>query len=483
MKHNTPIITRFAPSPTGYIHIGNVRSALYPWLLARQTNGNFIIRIEDTDQARFVEGATDLILETLTWLGLDWDEGPIVGGKNAPYFQSERRQIYHTWAQKLIDKGLAYPDPYTPEQLEEFRADAKAMKRSFLYRHHRPDVFDKWDGKTALRFKIPEIKRYNWHDPVMGDLSAGEDALDDFIIIKADGLPTYNFAHIVDDAEMNVNYILRGAEYISSIPKYLALYEALELVPPVLVCLPHIMAPTGNKKLSKRDGAKSVTDYRQDGILPETMLNFLASLGWNDGTTQEIFTKEELINKFSLKRVQKSGARFDEKRLLWMNAQWIKRLDLDDLHQRCQNFWGEAGKLADLAHQKKVLRLVQERLKTLSDLPNLSEYFFNEPIINWQMINNDKQLKKLSKHDQITILKLAVKHLETSDYTDEAIQNTLNHILEESGHKPNVTFSIIRFALTWAPFSPNLNQMIVLLGKTTTINRIKKAIKAGEQND
>ncbi len=473
---NKPVITRFAPSPTGYIHIGNVRSALYPWLLARQTGGKFIVRIEDTDQARFVEGATEAILDTLTWLGLNWDEGPIVGGPNGPYFQTERQAIYHQWAQKLIDKGLAYPDPYTPEQVEEFRAEAKALKRPFLYREHRPVEFMPWDGKTALRFKIPELKRYTWHDPVMGDLSAGEDSLDDFILIKADGLPTYNFAHIVDDAEMGITHVMRGAEYISSIPKYLALYQALGLEPPVLVCLPHIMAPTGNKKLGKRDGAKSVTEYRQEGILPETLLNFLAGLGWNDGTTQEIFSLDELVAKFSLERVQKSGARFDEKRLLWMNAQWIKRLELDDLMTRVANFWGKAGHQADQDLKRRVLALVQERLKTLADLPHLTEYFFSEPTIDWSLVDADKQLKKLSRDQQKTILNLAINHLSASSFDEISLQNTLNQILTESGYKPNVTFSIIRFALTWAPFSPNLNQMMAILGQKTVLARLNQAL-------
>ena len=184
--------TRFAPSPTGYIHVGNVRAALFPWLLARQQQGTFILRIEDTDQARFVEGATDLILDTLTWLGLTWDEGPRVGGPHNPYFQTERRQTYHLWAQKLIEKGLAYADPYTPEQVQAFREEAKAAKKAFLYRDYRPKNPPAWDGSQPLRFKVTNVKRYTWQDPVMGELTAGPEALDDFILVKADGLPTYN---------------------------------------------------------------------------------------------------------------------------------------------------------------------------------------------------------------------------------------------------------------------------------------------------
>lgn len=468
------IRTRFAPSPTGYIHVGNVRSALYPYLLARQAGGKFIVRIEDTDQARFVEGATDLILDTLTWLGLDWDEGPRKGGSFGPYTQSERRKTYHEWARKLIDKGLAYADPYTPEEVQGFRELAKAHKRAFLYRDHRPENPPEWDGSQPLRFKVAEPKRYTWHDPVMGELSAGPEALDDFIIIKADGLPTYNFAHIVDDFEMKVTHVIRGLEYISSIPKYLSLYEALEIEPPILACLPHIMAPDGKKKLGKRDGAKSVDDYRIDGILPEAMLNFLASLGWNDGTEQEIFSKDELIEKFSLERVQRSGAKFDEQRLLWMNGQWIRGLDLDDLYTRVTNYWPKSAENHDENYKKQVLELVQDRLKTLAELPMMTSYFFEEPERDDELILGNKQLKKLSENERRELLQSAHDELaKIDDWTSENIQNTLNQLLEITGQKPGILFSIIRIVTTWAPFSPQLDETLELLGRETALQRIK----------
>ncbi len=227
------IITRFAPSPTGYIHIGNVRSAIYPYLIARQSKGKFILRIEDTDQARFVEGATELIEDTLKWLTLEWDEGPIVGGPNEPYFQSERRSIYHSWAQKLIESGRAYADPTPPEEVQKFREADNSAKIPFLFRNHRPESADfspeetlkLWQAGHPIRFKS-NPKDYSWHDDVMGDLSTGPEVCDDIILIKKDGLPTYNFAHIVDDAEMGVTHIARGVEYLSSMPNYLALYEA-----------------------------------------------------------------------------------------------------------------------------------------------------------------------------------------------------------------------------------------------------------------
>lgn len=468
--------TRFAPSPTGYIHVGNVRAALFPYLLAKQQGGSFILRIEDTDQARFVEGATDLILDTLEWLGIDWDEGPRKGGDYGPYVQTERRDHYKQWAQKLIDKGLAYADPYTPEQVQSFREIAIANKKPFLYRDHRPETPPEWDGTQPLRFKVVEPKRYTWQDPIMGELSAGAEVLDDFVLIKADGLPTYNFAHIVDDAEMEITHVIRGLEYISSIPRYLSLYEALEIPVPVLACMPHIMAPDGNKKLGKRDGAKSVTDYRTDGILPETMLNFLASLGWNDGTEQELFSRDELIEKFSLDRVQRSGARFDEQRLLWMNGQWIRRLSLDELYERTAPYWPLEAASATDEYKKQVLGLVHDRLKTLAELTSITTYFFAEPTPNEALITDNKQLKKLSPDELRNLLDVVKNDLEQlSDWSAATLQEHLNQLLETTGQKPGTLFSLVRVATTWAPFSPQLNDTLALLGKDTTLARLADA--------
>ena len=474
--------TRFAPSPTGYIHVGNVRSALYPYLIAKQTGGDFILRIEDTDQARFVEGAEDLVLETLRWLGLDWSEGPDgKGGEEGdfgPYHQTERREIYLKWAEKMIEKGLAYADPYTPEQVEEFRNQAKLEKRAFLYRDHRPENPPKWELGIPLRFKTPEIKRYTWHDAVMGELSAGPEALDDFILIKADGLPTYNFAHIIDDFEMGVTHVIRGAEYVASTPKYLSLYEALEITPPILAHVPHILAPAGNKKLGKRDGAKSVSEYRDEGILPEAMLNFLAQLGWNDGTEDEIFSLKDLIEKFSLDRVQKSGARFDEQRLLWLNGQWIRRISQEDLFERVRDFWGENAKTSTEEYRREVLSLVFDRLKTLRDLPLASEYFFAEQKADLTMISANKQLKKLEKSEISKILNASIAKFETVEsWTDENLQNALNELLAETCQKPGILFKIIRICLTWAPFSPALNQTLRAIGSEESLKRLKNSLQ------
>lgn len=476
MSQQNPIRTRFAPSPTGYIHLGNLRSAIFPWLLARQTNGTFILRIEDTDQERLVDGATDLIVETLKWLGLNWDEGFEVGGQHGPYVQSQRREHYGVWAQKLIDKGLAYADPYTKEELEAFRQDANSKKKAFLYRDYRPENPPPWDGSQPLRFKVTHPKRYFWHDEVMGELSAGPEALDDIILIKSDGLPTYNFAHIVDDHEMQITHIIRGVEYIPSIPKYLALYEALEITPPKMACLPHIMASDGKKKLSKRDGAKSADDYRREGVLPEALLNFLSSLGWNDGTEQEIFNREELITKFSLERVQKSGACFDEKRLIWMNGQWIRRLSIEELLTRSEAFWPEVAQTADPIYKKAILTIVQDRLKTLNDLKVITPYFFTEPTIDWTMVTSNKQLKKLTASQIKEILETTIEALQESTFNDDQLQTELNQLLVNTQQKPAILFGLIRLAVSWAPFSPELNKTLTVLGQETTLKRLQNTI-------
>lgn len=474
--NQTPIRTRFAPSPTGFMHVGSVRTALFAWLIARQQpNGKFILRLEDTDQKREVEGSAAHIISSLKALGINWDEGPDIDGPFGPYRQSDRLDIYQQWAQKLIDNGRAYSDPYTAEQLQELRDQAKLEKRAFLYRNHRPEQPPVWDGTMPLRFKS-DPKPYAWHDEVMGGLRTGPEVIDDFILIKSDGFPTYNFAHIVDDAQMQITHIIRGQEFISSQPNYMNLYEALELTPPIFATMPHIMATSGNKKLGKRDGAKDVLDYLKNGYLVETLINFIASLGWNDGTEQEIFSELELIDKFSLARVQHSGAHFDEQRLLWMNGQWIRRLSINDLSERVVDFWPESAKDATTERKKQVLSLVQDRLKTLADLSILTDYFFTEPTPDWSMIENNKQLSKLTKEDIINLLTASATALSTSGYDAASLQTTLNQIIETTGQKPGILFSLIRLSLSWAPFSPALNETISTIGKEATLTRIQRAI-------
>jgi len=536
------IRTRFAPSPTGYIHVGGVRTALFAYLVARQANGKFVLRLEDTDKNREVAGSEAHIIESLRDLGLDYDEGPDIGGPFAPYRQSERLDSYKQWADKLIAAGRAYIDPYTPDEIQAFRDAAMADKKPFLYRNHRPDptpVPNDWYGKYPLRFRS-DPKPYNWHDAVMGDLSTGAEVIDDFVLIKSDGYPTYNFAHIVDDAEMKITHIIRGQEFISSQPNYLNLYDALGLEPPIIATVPHILNETGNKKLGKRDGAKDVLDYLRDGILVESLNNFIASMGWNDGTETEIFSMSDLIAKFTLDRVGRSGARFDEKRLLWLNGQWIKKLSLDELYARTlgnkviarsattkqssnnyaskareqlhdDNFWGKFGQKATEERRLEVLAVVQDRLKTLAELPDLTEYFFHRPEPNWDMVDDNQQLSKLSRNEQIELLRAAVAKLEKQDtdasviarsvatkqsseiydspvtprrsaprddtgWTVVSLQESLNDLLTKTNSKPAILFSLIRYALTWAPFSPGLPETMVVLGRDETIDRLRRVI-------
>lgn len=458
------------------MHVGNLRTGLFAYLTARNAGGKFILRLEDTDKNREVEGSADHIKECLKLLGLEWDEGLDIGGQFAPYQQSQRLDIYKRWAQKLVDSGRAYADPYTSAEVQAFREQAQKEKRAFLYRHHRPENPPAWDGTQPLRFKS-DPKAYEWNDEVMGTLKTGPEVVDDFILIKSDGYPTYNFAHIVDDAEMQVTHVIRGQEFLSSQPNYMNLYEALDVTPPVFATMPHIMNEQGNKKLGKRDGAKDVLDYVREGFLPETLLSFIATLGWNDGTEQEVFTKDELIKKFDLKRVQRSGARFDEKRLLWMNGQFVRGLNTEQLYERVHGMWPAAASEASSEYKMQVLTLAHDRLKTLTDLDILTSYFFTEPEPNMGLIEGNKQLKKMPHDELETLLTATVRAFESCDWNAEAIQSCLNDLLVTTGQKPGTLFSLIRIVTTWAPFSPQLNDTLLLLGKNRSTARIRRAIE------
>jgi nondiscriminating glutamyl-tRNA synthetase len=463
--------TRFAPSPTGALHVGGIRTALFAWLVARHNQGQFILRIEDTDQARHVDSAEDQITASLQALGLNYDEGPDIGGPHAPYRQSERLAIYKKWAQKLIDAGRAYADPYSPEEVQAFRAQAQAEKRPFLYRNHRPDKPPVWDGTKPLRFKS-DPKAYSWHDEVMGDLQTGPEVIDDFILIKSDGYPTYNFAHIVDDAEMEVSHVIRGQEFIASVPNYLNLYEALNVTPPTMATMPPILAADGKKKLSKRDGAKDVLDYMKDGFLADALINFIASLGWNDGSQQELFSREELVQKFSLDRVGRSGSLFDEQRLHWMNGHYIRQLSLDELFEKVKAFWPKEASESNDDYKKQVLRLVQERLKYLAELPSLTSFFFVDLPINPELWQNHKQLQKLSNEQLEALLVTSRASLGQSDFSVSDLTARLNQLLIDTDQKPVILFSLIRIATTQAAASPALADSLAVIGKASSLARI-----------
>lgn len=480
MINNLPkVITRFAPSPTGFMHVGNLRSALYTYLLAKKNNGILILRIEDTDKEREVQGAKEHIQKVLKWVGINWDEGPDIGGSHAPYVQSERLDLYKKYAEKLIDKGLAYTDPYKEEDVQKLRDKAILEKRPFLYREHRPENPPAWDGSKPLRFKIPKIKSYNWHDLVFGNLSAGPEALDDFILIKSDGYPTYNFCHIVDDIEMGITHVVRGQEYISSIPKYLSLYEALEIKPPIFVCLPHIMGKDGIKKLGKRDGAKDSLEYKDEGYLPEAMVNFLALLGWHPKSDKEIFTMEELIENFEVERIQKSGAQWNQEKLDWINKEHIKKLSPEDLEKNIFAWLPE--KLRNI----KIVPLITERISKFKDIDDMVknrelDYFYKKPqYLKEKLIFKnsgvDIILKNLSQSLEI------IKNIEEKRFNRENIKVLLMELAEKTNNRGEVLHPV-RMALTGLDKSPDPFTVAEILGKDEVISRLNNAIKIINEN-
>lgn len=474
-----PAVTRFAPSPTGFMHIGGIRTAIYAYLYARKTGGTFILRIEDTDKVREVEGSIDHIMRSLRWLGIEWDYGPDKPGPWGSAIQSERLESYKKYALELIGKGLAYPDPYTKEEVEEFRKDAEAKKQPFLYRNYRPVTFEEWDGTKPLRLKVPEVKRYVWEDAVRGTLEAGEEMLDDVVLIKADGYPTYNFAHIIDDLEMGVTHIMRGDEFIASMPKFLSIYDALEIPYPVFVSLPLILRDDRTKKLSKRDGAKDILEYKEEGYLPETMVNFLALIGWNPGTDQEIFSMEELIAAFDISRVQKAGGAFNEEKLLWMNKEHLNRLPLVEFQHMVGNALPQSiAELPQFDRERleRLIPVIRERVHTMKELADAAEageynFAFEAPTIDPEML---MWKKDESPKDAIPRLHEVLKLFENADFSSpETIKAAIWGYAEEIG-RGEVLWPL-RVSLTGRRESPDPFMCAFIIGREETLARIKTA--------
>jgi glutamyl-tRNA synthetase len=468
------VVTRFAPSPTGFMHVGGVRTALYAWLWAKKNNGEFILRIEDTDKNREVEGAISHIMESLKWLGLEWGRGPGEDFKDSEYLQSNRLDIYKKYALKLIEKGLAYPDPFSEEELESLRQKSEKEKKPFLYREYRKESNQAWDGKTALRFKIPEIKEYKWKDVVGGDLRAGPEALDDFILIKKDGYPTYNFAHIIDDIEMGVTHVMRGQEFVSSMPKFLALHEALGAKPPVFVTLPPIMAEDGKKKLSKRDGAKDILEYKEEGYLPEAFVNFLALLGWHPSSDEkEIFTIEELISTFEIKQISRSGAGWDDKKLDWVNKEHIKNLPKEEKVKQILPV------LPEEIRNPKIALLLSERISKWSEVKEIVDsgelnFFVKKP-----EVNKEKLLFKNTDPKQISSnLESVIDILEKINKDDFSFDNIKESLMNFAQSMPSVgeVLHPVRYALSGMDRSPDPFIISEILGKDESIARLKEAL-------
>jgi glutamyl-tRNA synthetase len=485
------VVTRFAPSPTGFMHVGGVRTALFGWLWARKNNGTFILRLEDTDKAREVEGSLNHIIMSLKWLGLNWDEGPDIGGEHAPYKQSERLDTYKKYAQELIDKGFAYADPYSEEEVETFRKQAEADKKPFLYRNHRPENPPAWDGTQPLRFKTP-IKKYVWKDTVRGNLEAGEEAVDDFVLIKSDGYPTYNFAHIIDDLLMGVTHIFRADEFISSTPKFLALYEALGIEHPEFVTLPPILRDAGDKKLGKRDGAKDILDYRMEGYLSEAMFNFLAFIGWNpgNGDTREVLTQKEIIDLFELEHIQKGGAKFNEEKLEWLNKEHMKLMPEEARNTQIQKVLAinpafsenkvAQEKLEDGVFMSKLYPIIFDRISKWSDVNTLVDtgelaYFFEKPIYNNAILSWKGQSNEdIRKH--LTWVRDTLASASDDSFSDiEKIKSLIFDYATEQG-RGNVLWPT-RVALSGRDKSPDPFTLIYILGKAESLTRIETALK------
>ncbi len=474
------IVTRFAPSPTGFMHVGGARTALFAYLWARKHGGKFILRIEDTDKVREVEGSIAQIIESLSWLGIEWDYGP---DKVAPFgscIQSERLHTYKAFAEKLVAEGYAYQDPYTSEELSKFREEAKAQNKPFLFRDHRPEGACVWDGVSTLRFKVPVVERTFWHDEVRGDLEAGEEALDDFVLVKNDGYPTYNFAHIVDDYHMGVTHIMRADEFISTTPKFISLYKALGFDIPKFVTLPPILREDKKKKLGKRDGAKDLLDYRSEGYLPEALTNFLAFIGWNPGTDQEIFSLDELISSFTLEGIQTGGALLNEDKLKWMNREHLLRLSIEKFSDFVHTWTPDSTKALSQFSEDRLDRLtpvIRERVNTGLELREQMEageydFAFQAPHVEVQLIQWKKDTTVRDTLPRLQRLAEIVATLPENITPDDA-KTAIWDYAEEVG-RGEVLWPL-RVALTGREKSPDPFTVMHVIGSGESYKRIKSA--------
>lgn len=475
------IRTRYAPSPTGYMHVGNLRTALYAYLIAKHDGGDFILRIEDTDQERFVEGAVDVIYNTLKLTGLIHDEGPDVGGPVGPYVQSERKNIYLEYAKMLIEKGEAYYCFCSKERLDMLRTNAEALNRPFKYDKHclhmpKEEIEEKLAAGVpyVIRQNNPDTGSTSFDDVIYGKISVDNSELDDMILIKSDGLPTYNFANVVDDHLMGITHVVRGSEYLSSSPKYNRLYNAFGWDIPVYVHCPPIMKDA-HQKLSKRNGDASFEDLMEKGYLKDSILNYIALLGWNPGTTQEIFSLEELIEKFDYKNINKAPAIFDVTKLKWMNGEYIRKLSVEEFHKLALPYYKEVvNSNIDLL---KVSELLHTRTEVLSDIPDMVDFFNGLPDYSIDMYIHKKM--KTNLENSLESLKRLLPMLEDlNDWTFDNIQNSTMALITAMGVKNGIVLWPFRTAVSGKQFTPGgAFEIAEILGKEETIRRIKIGIE------
>ena len=493
---------RFAPSPTGFLHVGGLRTALFNWLFARKMGGQFILRIEDTDQKRYTPGGVRAIMEGLLWLGLQWDEGPDKaslrqmqgnedwdgapdsGGPYGPYIQSLKVKRHQAAAQELIEKGMAYRCDCTPERLAQVREEQKARKERTRYDRHcrfkQPGEVDP-AKPHVVRLAVPLAGSNTVRDLIRGDITVDYSQLDDFVILKSDGFPTYHLAAMVDDHDMQITHVLRGDEWLPSLPRHYLIYQAFGWEPPAFAHLPVILNPSGKGKMSKRKATSAdsvfVTEFRDEGYLPEALRNFLAFVGWapGSGIEKEVMPIEEMIDLFSLEHVNPAPAAFSYDKLDWMNGMYIRALPVDELAQRIYPFLIKAGVEVDTDRLLKIAPDIQERLVTLSDAVEATDFLFAETVSP-----NPKELigKKMTVEQTLEVLKQAEQLIATFEpFEAEPLEHVFRAAAEAAGMKPGPFFTPIRVAITGKTVSPPLFGSIVALGREETITRLQNAQK------
>jgi len=468
---------RYAPSPTGYPHVGNIRTALFNWLFARRYGGSFIIRIEDTDVTRKVEGTVEAILDGLRWLGLDWDEGP--------HFQSQRLEIYGEAAERLISQGDAYYCYCSPQRLEEMRTEQVRRKQPPGYDRHchnlSPEERAKKDTEgitPVVRFKTPLEGQTRFNDLIWGEVVFENNTIDDFILLKSDGYPTYHLASVVDDHLMEITHVLRAEEWLSSTPRHLLLYQALGLEPPQFAHLPMILG-TNRAKLSKRHGAVSITEYYEQGYLPEAMVNFLALLGWSLDDRTEILSRQELMDNFSLERVSRTAAIFNRDKLNWMNGVYIRSLSLEDFTQRALPFLDrdlppEVKRPLSTSYIKQIMTLIQERSRTLTEVAELAQFFFVDELDYNASLLLGKNMSQELTTKALAVTNQRLRQLESFDA--ESLEAMLRPLAAELGLKTGQLFGTLRVAVTGRTAAPPLFQTMAVLGKERCLRRIEAAL-------
>ncbi len=476
---------RYAPSPTGDPHLGNIRTALFDWLLARHEGGKFILRIEDTDRARYVESGVQAQMDALRWLGLDWDEGPDVGGPYAPYVQSQRLELYTRYSDELVAAGQGYRCYCSPERLEEVRLELQRQKLPPKYDRRCRELSSEERRRheaegivPVVRFRTPLTGETTFHDIIRRDVTFQNDTLDDFVLLKSDGYPTYHLASIVDDHLQEITHILRGEEWLSSAPRHVLVYEAFGWEPPAMAHLPSILGQD-RARLAKRHGAKSVLEYRDEGYLPEAVFNYLGLLGWSLDDRTEIISREQFIRHFTLDRVLPHPAVFNPDKLAWMNGMYIRGLPADDLARRVKPYLERAlGRPVDDALLLRIVPLIQERIRVLADAVEMADFFF----VNGELEYSLETLlgKKLagSPAEAAGYLEAVLARIERLESWDhESLDALIRQGADELGLKAGDLFGLIRVAVTGKTATPPLFETMAVLDRERTLERLRSALR------